>query len=48
MSGYAADVISNRGLLDPAEYYIPKPFSLESLLEKVRGILDQAGVAPSQ
>jgi PAS domain S-box-containing protein len=39
MSGYAADVISSRGSLDAGEQYIAKPFSLTSLLTKVREIL---------
>jgi len=44
MSGYAADVISSRGLLGSSEQYIAKPFSLESLLVKVREILDPAAL----
>jgi PAS domain S-box-containing protein len=39
MSGYAADVISNRGLLNSGEHYIAKPFFPDSLLAKVREIL---------
>jgi PAS domain S-box-containing protein len=42
MSGYAADVISSRGLLDSGERYISKPFSLDSLLAKVRELLNSA------
>ena len=44
MSGYAADVISSRGSLDPGESYIAKPFSLDSLLTKVREILSSPEV----
>jgi PAS domain S-box-containing protein len=40
MSGYAADVISGRGLLDSGERYIAKPFSVDSLLQKVREVLE--------
>jgi PAS domain S-box-containing protein len=40
MSGYTADVISSRGLLSSGERYIAKPFSLSSLLQKVREILE--------
>jgi DNA-binding response OmpR family regulator len=43
MSGYAVDVISSRGLLDSGEQYIAKPFSLDSLLAKVREILNHGG-----
>jgi CheY-like chemotaxis protein len=39
MSGYTADVISSRGLLDSGEKYIAKPFHLDSLLAKVREVL---------
>jgi PAS domain S-box-containing protein len=46
MSGYAADVISSRGLLSSSEQYIAKPFSLESLLVKVREILGPAAPNP--
>jgi signal transduction histidine kinase/CheY-like chemotaxis protein len=44
MSGYAADVLSSRGSLDPGESYIAKPFSLDSLLAKVREILSSPAV----
>jgi PAS domain S-box-containing protein len=46
MSGYAADVISSRGLLSSSEQYIAKPFSLESLLVKVREVLGPAALNP--
>jgi PAS domain S-box-containing protein len=39
MSGYAADVVSSRGLLDSGEQYIAKPFCLNSLLKKVYEVL---------
>jgi PAS domain S-box-containing protein len=44
MSGYAADVISSRGSLTSGELYIAKPFSLDSLLTKVREILSSPEV----
>jgi len=42
MSGYATDVISSRGL-NSGEDYIVKPFSLDSLLAKVREVLNHGG-----
>jgi CheY-like chemotaxis protein len=44
MSGYAADVISSRGSLNSGESYIAKPFSLDSLLAKVREMLSSPEV----
>jgi hypothetical protein len=44
MTGYAPEVISSRGLLGPGEWYIAKPFSLDSLLAKVHEILGPTGV----
>ena len=41
MSGYAADVISQRGLLDPGVQYIAKPFSRDALAARIRETLDQ-------
>lgn len=40
MSGYTADVISHRGVLDEAMNFIQKPFSMNDLAVKVRMILD--------
>jgi two-component system cell cycle sensor histidine kinase/response regulator CckA len=42
MSGYADDNIVRQGHLDPGAPFIQKPFSSDSLLEKVRETLDQA------
>ena len=39
MSGYAEDVIANRGLLDPGLLYIAKPFAPQALALKVREAL---------
>ncbi len=39
MSGYAADVIARRGVLDEGLHFIPKPFSVRELSETVRQIL---------
>jgi two-component system, cell cycle sensor histidine kinase and response regulator CckA len=40
MSGYTANVIAHRGILDRGLNFIEKPFSSESLSEKVREVLD--------
>lgn len=41
MSGYTADVITQRGMLNEGVNFIPKPFSMQMLCEKVREVLDQ-------
>jgi two-component system, cell cycle sensor histidine kinase and response regulator CckA len=41
MSGYTADVIAHRGVLDDGVHFIQKPFSLDDLTAKVRAVLDQ-------
>jgi two-component system cell cycle sensor histidine kinase/response regulator CckA len=40
MSGYTADVIANRGVLEQGVSFIGKPFSLAVLAEKVREVLE--------
>ncbi|MDX6596302.1 MAG: hypothetical protein QOE87_189, partial [Gaiellales bacterium] len=42
-SGYAADVIQQRGMLEPGAAFLPKPLTPASLGGKVREVLD--GVA---
>jgi CheY-like chemotaxis protein len=42
MSGYLGDEISRRGLLEPGDMYIAKPFTPDSLAEKVRQVLGPA------
>ncbi|MCU1274986.1 MAG: multi-sensor hybrid histidine kinase [Bryobacterales bacterium] len=44
-SGYTADVISRRGVLDPGVAYLPKPFTLESLAAKVRQVLTEPAMS---
>jgi two-component system cell cycle sensor histidine kinase/response regulator CckA len=39
MSGYTADTIAQRGVLDPGIQFIEKPFTLDSLARKVREVL---------
>src|SRR5690606_14235481 len=40
-SGYAEDSLAGPGVLDPRSSFLPKPYVLETLLAKVREILDQ-------
>ena len=40
MSGYTEDVIAHRGILDKGVSFLPKPFTVRSLAEKVRSVLD--------
>ena len=40
MSGYTANVIAHRGVLDDGLDFIQKPFSMEDLAAKVRAVLD--------
>jgi two-component system cell cycle sensor histidine kinase/response regulator CckA len=41
MSGYAADVIADDGVVDPTVSFIQKPFSIKELTAKVRETLDR-------
>ena len=41
MSGYTADVIAHRGILEEGVNFIQKPFGSEDLAVKVRQVLDQ-------
>ncbi len=41
MSGYTANVIAHRGILDEGVDFIQKPFSVQALALKVRAVLDQ-------
>jgi len=40
MSGYVDSPVVDHGLLDASQRLLPKPFSLEQLLEAVRQVLD--------
>ena len=40
MSGYAEEVISRQGTIDPAVQFLPKPFTLQELKRKLRETLD--------
>ena len=41
MSGYTANVIAHRGVLDEGVSFIPKPLSIKDLAVKVREVLDR-------
>ena len=43
MSGYASDLIARAGVPELERFVLHKPFTRESLLTKVRSILDEAG-----
>jgi two-component SAPR family response regulator len=42
MSGYTANVIGHRGVLEEDVCFIPKPFSKRDLAKTVRRVLDEA------
>jgi hypothetical protein len=41
MSGYTADVIMHRGILQENVNFLQKPFTVEKLVNKVREVLDK-------
>jgi len=42
ISGYTANVIAHRGMLDPGIHFLQKPFSMQHLAVKIRETLDDA------
>jgi PAS domain S-box-containing protein len=44
MSGYTNDLVTQHGILDPGTTLLEKPFALDSLLSKVRQVLDGKAV----
>jgi two-component system cell cycle sensor histidine kinase/response regulator CckA len=41
MSGYTDDAIVHHGVLDPGTAFIEKPFTPDSIVRKVRSLLDE-------
>jgi PAS domain S-box-containing protein len=46
MSGYTADAIDHQGMLDEGIEFLPKPVGLDTLVRKVREVLDGRGIRP--
>jgi PAS domain S-box-containing protein len=40
MSGYTDKAFGHKGVIEPGVHFIQKPFSLEELADKIRGVLD--------
>ncbi len=47
-SGYTANVIAHHGVLDEGVQFIQKPFSMKSLVAKIREVLDADEPASSE
>ncbi|WCJ61019.1 CHASE domain-containing protein [Fontisphaera persica] len=47
MSGYTANIIAERGVVEDGIYFLPKPFNLYTLSVKMREVLAAPPVAPS-
>jgi CheY-like chemotaxis protein len=40
-TGYARNAVVHNGVLDPGTNFLPKPFSIDQLAAKIRGVLDE-------
>jgi hypothetical protein len=47
MSGYTNDAIAHHGVLDSGVFLIEKPFSQETLIRKLREVLDRTEKVPA-
>jgi len=43
MSGYASDMIASKGVLEKGVHFLQKPFDIDTLREKVRAVIGDAG-----
>jgi two-component system cell cycle sensor histidine kinase/response regulator CckA len=48
MSGYTANVIAHRGVLEQGIHFMQKPFSMENLSAKVREALERNSIKPAE
>lgn len=48
ISGYPENEITKQGLREPGMFYLPKPLSVEMLLERVKAVLRESGTACSE
>jgi DNA-binding response OmpR family regulator len=48
VSGYPENVVTRNGIQEDGMFYLSKPFSMQSLTQKVRGVLQQEGSAAAQ
>ncbi len=39
-TGYTRNAVVHNGVLDPGTHFLPKPFGIDQLASKVRGVLD--------
>jgi FixJ family two-component response regulator len=46
MSGYTADAIDHQGMLDEGIEFLPKPVGVDTLVQKVREVLDGRSAQP--
>lgn len=44
MSGYTGEIIAHHGILESGTHFIPKPFTLQELTQKIREALDNSNI----